>query len=128
MSKRSRDKGAAGEREFFRLARRCLGLKELRRNLSQTQATDADLERALAGYCLEIKRTACWSEDYWRQAMEQAQRRCEVPALAHRQDRNRWLVMVPDASVGLRTASGRVVLEARDWLAMVKAAMIEEVV
>ena len=128
MGRSERDKGARGEREFLLRCRRKLGLDELRRNLSQTQVSDADLADALAGYCLEIKRTCDWREEYWHQAVQQATARDEKPALAHRQDRNRWLVMVRDADVGLRTESGRVSLEADDWLAMVKVRLMEELV
>ena len=120
MSRKSYLKGAQGEREFLNLCARKLQISTLRRNLKQRQVSGlGDADRALAGFVIEIKRCERWSESFWTQALSQAaQRRCDA-ALAYRANGCRWLVMVPDRVLGVRTVSGRVLLEVDDWLAIV---------
>lgn len=87
--KKSRNKGAAGEREFFRLVEEHLGVK-LRRNLSQYQESgEGDAE--LAGFHLEIKRGKAYEKRWWKQAVQEANYG-QPMALCFRLDRKQWRV------------------------------------
>ena len=127
---KSRNKGAAGEREFLLLCRRELApleVPDLVRNLRQYQARNgADIVTELAGYAVEIKRAKQWRNDFWAQAVEQADARGARPALAWRADRNPWQVHVRAADWGCETRSGRIVLLATDWLGWVKDVLLSE--
>ena len=111
MGKRSRDKGAAGERELARLLFDHLGVR-IRRNLEQSRAGGHDLEpegdaptvHALRAFALEVKRRRRVSDaelrQWWDQAERQAARCARYPALAWRADRSPWRVTVPLRALG----------------------------
>lgn len=113
MSKMQRTKGAAAERELARLIDEHLGVR-LERNLSQSRSGGHDLTladpedanpvaRALAGFAIECKRhsraTPGLLRQWWRQAVEQAQRASMTPVLAYREDRADWRLIVPLATL-----------------------------
>jgi Holliday junction resolvase len=102
----SRAKGANGEREFCRLIFEHLGV-ELVRNLDQSRAGGHDLKStgtdpvstALDAFAIEVKRyaaiTPAMLAGFWQQAERQAHRAARVPALAYREDRREWRVLLP---------------------------------
>ena len=93
MGKASRDKGARGERELFRILTEALGV-EIRRNLRQYQRADHD-QIGLDGYAIEVKRAENLSLGlWWQQALQQASNG-EVPVLAYRKSRMPWRFRVP---------------------------------
>lgn len=90
MSKTSRTKGAAAEREVAALLNDRLGLG-LKRRLAQYQAGGHDLD-GWPGVAVEVKRhrraTQGLIADWWQQTLEQAQG--EIPLLAYRADQQQW--------------------------------------
>lgn len=97
MSASQRNKGSKGEREFLRLLgeRLCL---DLRRNLQQTREGGADC-LDVAGFMIEIKRQEKLSIGaWWAQAIRQATD--STPALAYRQSRHPWRIIVPISVMG----------------------------
>jgi len=104
--KRSRNKGASGEREFLRLLGDELG-EMLTRNLSQTREGGADC-LCVKGWAIEVKRCESLSRRaWWRQACEQAERLGVEPMLAYRRNREPWRVwVVPYADMTVAQAAG----------------------
>lgn len=103
----SRQKGAAGEREFAKTLHEELGVA-LVRNLEQSRQGGHDLlvvddGRHLADrlnrFAFEVKRYASTSpallRQWWSQTVQQAERADKLPALAFRADRQPWAVIVP---------------------------------
>lgn len=89
----SRQKGQRGERQIFALLNGLLGREVFRRNLSQTRAGGADHEADDLPVALEVKFQEKLNIGTWlKQAREQANGR--VPALAYRQSREEWTVLV----------------------------------
>jgi Holliday junction resolvase len=89
----SRNKGAAGEREVFKILNDELGL-DLKRNLDQYQGADSDLH--IYGFCAEIKRQETLSlKSWWEQVVTIARRERELPVLIYRQSRQPWRVVLP---------------------------------
>jgi len=96
MGKMSRDKGAAAEREVFKIIRDTTGI-DIMRNLEQYQGTDSDAH--ILGFCIEIKRVEQLSlKTWWDQVLKVARKSREVPVLIYRQSRQPWRVMLPWAS------------------------------
>lgn len=94
MAKFSRDKGARGEKELFRLLSDHLGV-EVVRNLGQYQKSGPD-SFGLDGYAVEVKRCETVTpESWWRQALDQAEAVGAVPVLAYRKSRVPWRFRVP---------------------------------
>lgn len=100
MSAKSRNKGAAGERELARLLTDELGV-EVTRNLLQTREGGHDLN-GVPGWCVEAKRRAKVTEGEKRQWFDQvlgawaAQPEREWwPAVLYREDRKDWRALVP---------------------------------
>lgn len=100
-SPNSRAKGANGEREFIKELTDELGdvlTSPLKRNLEQTRAGGHDI-LGLEGWALEIKRYREVKDGdkarFWQQTIEQASRSQMRPALAFREDRRYWRVVVP---------------------------------
>ena len=92
MSKFSRNKGAAGERELFSILSDKLGIP-IKRGLSSSREGGAD-SLDIPGMACEVKRVekenvAAW----WRQAVNQAGDR--LPVLFYRASRKPWAVVVP---------------------------------
>lgn len=106
----SRAKGKSGELEFARLIEQMTGVK-LTRNLTQTRQGGHDLivsggpaalAEFLGKFAVEVKRAksappatrAAW----WEQTVRQAEKAQLVPLLAHRRDREGWLIAIPLAA------------------------------
>ena len=103
MSKFSRDKGAAAEREVFKIIRDVTGI-EVKRNLDQYQESDSDCH--VLGFCIEIKRVEeLRLKSWWAQVLEVAKRHNEIPVLIYRQSRQQWRVMLPWVSTSYRLHS-----------------------
>jgi Holliday junction resolvase len=96
MSINSRTKGAAGERELIREIEEWTGIR-LERNLAQSFAGGHDLI-GLDHWAIECKRYRSISEAdkraFWAQAVRQAARVDKMPAVAFRQDRQPWRVLI----------------------------------
>lgn len=87
--KRSRNKGAAAEREVLKLLGDELGIM-LTRNLQQTREGGADC-LGVRGFAIEVKRCEALSRPaWWRQACEQAKRVGAEPMLLYRRNREQW--------------------------------------
>lgn len=97
MSKKSRNKGAGGERELIRIIEDETGIR-LQRNLAQSFGGGHDLI-GLDHWAIECKRYASISNadkaQFWRQAVTQAKRVGKVPAVCFRADRQDWRAIVP---------------------------------
>lgn len=94
MGKSQRNKGRAGERDFLNQLGELIG-QRLDRNLSQSDGGGADCI-SLPGYAIEVKRQEQLSIGaWWKQATEQAEKAGAVPALAYRQSRKPWAVVLP---------------------------------
>lgn len=97
MGASSRNKGAAGERELIRAIEEWTGIR-LERNLSQAFGGGHDLI-GLDHWAIECKRyreiTYGDKAEFWRQAVEQANKVRKVPAVCFRADRQPWRVLVP---------------------------------
>ena len=90
MSKMSRTKGAAAEREVFKIFNDELGLS-IKRNLEQYQQSDSDAR--LYGFCIEIKRCEALSlRSWWDQVVESSKKDHSIPVLIYRQSRQPWRV------------------------------------
>jgi hypothetical protein len=90
---RSRNKGAAGEREFLRALGGELGIA-LSRNLLQTRESGCDCLE-VKGYAIEVKRVENLSRPaWWRQAVRQAEEKGVEPILAYRRNREPWTCWV----------------------------------
>ena len=95
----SRQKGAAGEREFIAELKEWLGemADGLKRNLEQTREGGHDIV-GLGNWALEVKRYAKASDGlivrWWDQAVEQAGND-RIPVLAYREDRQEWRIRIP---------------------------------
>jgi hypothetical protein len=93
MGKMQRNKGAAAEREVFKILADELGVN-IKRDLSQTQ--DGGCDFSLANYACEIKRQeALQLRTWWKQACDSAETTGEIPAVIYRQSRQPWRVMLP---------------------------------
>ena len=99
MSKKSRNKGAAGEREFIRIVEHLTGgVVKLRRNLEQTRSGGDDcLGHEM--FSFEIKRYSSAKDGDIAKWWQQAVTNCggKSPALAYRIDFQRWKVMIHPA-------------------------------
>jgi len=104
----SRAKGSAGEREFSGKILELLNVK-LVRKLDQTRGGGHDLEldknqnsaesKAIGRFAFECKRYGLVTEgkirEWWKQAVEQAVKANLIPALAYRENRGSWRVVLP---------------------------------
>ena len=91
MGKMSREKGKRGEREVFGLLSDLLGTV-VKRNINARRGDCDSLE--LPGWACESKRTEAWTDGYWAQAVEQAERVKRRPVLFWRGNRRPWVAMV----------------------------------
>lgn len=97
--KRRREKGAEGEREFFKELSKALGW-EVKRNLGAARdgGSDGDLE----SWAIEVKRQECgFQQAWWDQAVAQAKDKGAIPVLAYRRNRQPWRVRIPIAALTL---------------------------
>lgn len=102
----SRNKGAAGEREFANVIQNELGVS-LIRNLEQSRSGGHDLiiqgecsiSARLNRFAIEVKRyrqaTDGLISEWWQQTIEQAERANKTPLLAFRGDRQQWRIVIP---------------------------------
>lgn len=102
----SRAKGKAGERELIGELKELLPpemTSELTRNLDQTRDGGHDI-LGLGDWALEVKRYAqvlpADLERFWEQTTTQARSDQKRPALAYRQDRRPWRVVLRISDVG----------------------------
>lgn len=96
----SRAKGASGERELIGELKKLLPPEltdGLERNLEQVRGGGHDIN-GLPGWTLEVKRYSevkpADMERFWLQTTEQARNDHGRPALAYRQDRRDWRVVI----------------------------------
>lgn len=106
--KNSRQKGADGERELAGLIHDQLGVRMVR-NLEQSRSgghdlvvhpdSDGSVADRLRDFAVEVKRhrraTQALLATWWGQTVEQAVAVHGIPALAYREDRQDWLVIIP---------------------------------
>lgn len=99
--KKSRNKGANGEREFIRhVAALTNGRVKLRRNLTQCRDSgdDTDASTAAGEFSIEIKRWKQISDTqlrhWWSQCYRNANDAEKIPVLAFRADHRSWQVMM----------------------------------
>lgn len=104
----SRAKGSAGEREFAGKILELLGV-QLVRKLDQTRGGGHDLElskdqegpmaEAVGRFAFECKRYGLVTEgkinEWWKQAVEQGEKAGLIPALAYRENRGSWRIVLP---------------------------------
>lgn len=96
MGKKSRRKGANGEREVAKIWKCYLG-GEPKRNLGQyRESSGRDLD-GTQPYCVQIKRTARSSPvaKWFAEAVGATDTQYFIPALVHRGDKEDWLVTLP---------------------------------
>ena len=92
MGRSQRTKGAAAERELSKLLAEQLGI-DCQRNLEQVRSGGADL-LGVGPWAVEVKRHERLAiTAWWAQACEQSGEL--YPALAYRQSRQPWTVLVP---------------------------------
>jgi len=102
-----RSKGAAGERELFKLLSNELGIS-VTRNLEQSRRGGSDTID-VPGWSIECKRQERANlTAWWAQTFEQSKRDGKRPALFYRANRQPWMVMLDmhDVAVGLGFARG----------------------
>ena len=98
MTKMQRNKGKRGEREFLNKLGELLN-QDLSRNLNQSANGGADCVD-VNGFAIEIKRRESLSlGQWWKQATNQARTLNRQPALAYRQSRKPWRIVVPLAAI-----------------------------
>lgn len=102
--RRSRNKGAAAEREVLRLLGDELG-RVLARNLMQSRDGGADCLQ-VAGWAIEVKRCERLSRPkWWAQAKAQAAERGAQPLLLYRRSREPWAAWIHTRDGGYREGS-----------------------
>ena len=93
MSKNSRNKGSAGERELLSILSAELGIAPIKRNLSQTRGGGADCIE-LNGWAIEIKRVERENLNaWWNQTVNQC-RDGRKPVLFYRASRKPWQALM----------------------------------
>src|SRR4051812_15641975 len=98
MGKMSREKGKRGEREVFGLLSDLLGFV-VKRNINARRGDCDSLE--IPGWAPEVKRVESWTEAYWAQTVDQAERlgQGRKPVLFYRGSRRPWVAMIDLADV-----------------------------
>ena len=117
MSAMQRRKGAAGERELFKLLTDELGVC-VRRNVDQARNGGADCIE-LQGFSVECKRQErlCLPA-WWRQAVKQGLADGNEPIVFFRQSRKEWRALIRTVDGGYREATWEAaVLHIREKLA-----------
>lgn len=93
MSRMSRDKGAAAERELCKLLTGELGIT-VRRNVDQARAGGADCLE-IPGFAVECKRREALSRPaWWAQAVEQGAKVNAEPIVFYRRSREPWRALI----------------------------------
>lgn len=87
--RKSRNKGARGERELFALLEERLG-RVVHRNLSQTRDAGCDT-LSIPGFAVEVKRQECEYKPAWmQQAVSATKAGHELPVVFFRRSRHPW--------------------------------------
>lgn len=95
MGRASRDKGSRGELEVVEMIR-AAGWPFCHRNFDSGSAGGGDVARGPAGVAVEIKRTeALRLREAWKQAVDDAAPRREIPVVMHRWNGGEWIAMLP---------------------------------
>lgn len=96
VGKKSRDKGANGERELLKWFTDTFSFsKRLKRNWEQAAMGGADCID-IPGYAIEVKRQEQLCLDaWWKQTCKQALNHGAFPILAYRQNRRPWMFCLP---------------------------------
>lgn len=89
----ARTKGAAGERELFKLLNAALEGEPFRRNLIQTRAGGADTE-AHHPVSIEVKRQEMLRLKQWIDQMREQAEPGQTPVLAYRRNGESWNILV----------------------------------
>ncbi len=94
--RKSRDKGARGERELCGMLRDNLG-GEFCRNLKQYQQTqEGDIAQLVGPYLVEVKNHATLNlRAWWQQTLTAADKKGAIPCLAYKITRAGWRFVVP---------------------------------
>ncbi len=90
--RRSRNKGATGERELAALLTDALGFV-VQRKLGQARDGGDDIQ--VGQYRIEVKRREALRLDEWCKQVEQAAQPGDVPVVAYRRNGQPWRVVVP---------------------------------
>ena len=90
--KRSRNKGATGERELAALLTDALGFV-VQRKLGQARDGGDDIQ--VGKYRIEVKRREALRLDDWSKQVEDAANPGDVPVVAYRRNGQPWRVVVP---------------------------------
>lgn len=107
MGKKSRDKGANGERELASLLRDLLQLPVIRTGMTQAGTAETDksyFDLEIGGTLgIEVKRHARFTdahiERFWMETVEQSKLSSKIGVLAYRPDNQIWRIVVPDSFV-----------------------------
>lgn len=95
MSKASRDKGAAGEREAIQIIRVCGWPHAQRTSDGRTQAARGDVAHGPEGVAIEIKRQERLNvPNALTQVVADAELG-QIPVLVHRPSRQEWMATLP---------------------------------
>ena len=97
IGRKSRNKGAGGEREFIRRVAELTGSRiNLQRNLSQCR--DSGDDTGVDHFSIEIKRyktaTDGQVKQWWQQCQQNARAQSKTPVLAFRADQQAWQVLL----------------------------------
>lgn len=90
--RRSRNKGATGERELAALLTDALGFV-VQRKLGQARDGGDDIQ--VGQYRIEVKRREALRLDEWCKQVEDASQPGDVPVVAYRRNGQPWRVVVP---------------------------------
>lgn len=90
--RRSRNKGATGERELAALLTDALGFV-VQRKLGQARDGGDDIQ--VGQYRIEVKRREALRLDEWCKQVEDASQPDDVPVVAYRRNGQPWRVVVP---------------------------------
>lgn len=94
MTAHSRNKGCSGEREFCRLLSEALGT-QISRNITQVRDGGYDI-LGVSLFDIEVRRREQVSEGaWWKEVCERPIADGRYPALAYRQNRKPWRILIP---------------------------------
>jgi Holliday junction resolvase len=104
MSRMSRTKGAAAERELCKLLSDELGVM-VRRNVDQARSGGADCLQ-VDGFAIEVKRRETLARPtWWRQAVEQGAKASAEPMVFFRRNGEPWQALIRTVDGGYRDAT-----------------------
>jgi len=120
----SRTKGRAFEQEIARKLREELGL-EITRNWQEQACHGGTDLIGLDGWAIECKRAKKYSQEWWRQTVEQASIACSLPVLIYKLDYQQIAVEVrgSDLIPELENDDFRVAMPFPAWITIVRERM-----